>query len=305
MPSAGVDEPRSRADDPTKEAPEVVLKSSFIAAVALLLSSLAAAPALAAEASGPRLYTLDCGTISVPDADWFADDGAYKGVARDLIVPCYLIRHPKGDLIWDTGVPQAIADLPGGKGPEGVTVRRKLTDQLAELGLKPSDIEYLSVSHSHFDHIGNGGLFAGSTWIVDADEKAHAFRAEARADAQTFGFYAALETAPTRLLTDDTTHDVFGDGSVLLVAAPGHTPGHRVLLVKLAKAGPVLLTGDMWHLAESREGRKVPRFNVDRAKTLEAMDRLEALAKQTGARVVRQHVIEDFEAMPKFPAGLE
>eukprot|EP01030_Chromulinospumella_sphaerica_P021825 gene21824-21779_t len=90
-----------------------------------------------------------------------------------------------------------------------MVVRRKLTDQLAELGLKPADIEYLSVSHSHFDHIGNGGLFAASTWIVDADEKAHAFRPAARAETQVFGYYAALETAPTRLLTDDADHDVF------------------------------------------------------------------------------------------------
>lgn len=282
------------------------MKPSLIAGpVCAALALLLTAPAVAAEPAGVKLYTIDCGTISVPDADWFADDGAYKGVSRDLIVPCYLIRHPKGDLIWDTGVPQAIADLPGGKGPEGVTVRRKLTDQLAALGLAPADIEYLSVSHSHFDHIGNGGLFAASTWIVDADERAYAFRPAARGDAQTFGFYSALEAAPTKLLNDDADYDVFGDGSVVLVAAPGHTPGHRVLLVRLDKAGPVLLTGDMWHLAESRAGRKVPRFNVDRTKTLEAMDKVEAMAKATGARVVREHVIEDFEAMPKFPAPLE
>jgi N-acyl homoserine lactone hydrolase len=293
--------------DRSLEGPRLMKRLSIAAALALLLSAgaVAAQAPAPAQATGVKLYTLDCGTISVPDADYFADDGSYKGKARDLIVPCYLIRHPKGDLIWDTGVPQVIADMPGGKGPQGVTVRRKLTDQLAELGLKPADIEFLSVSHSHFDHIGNGGLFAAATWIVDADEKAHAFRPAARADAQTFGFYAALETAPTRLLEDDATHDVFGDGSVLLIATPGHTPGHRVLLVNLAKAGPVLLTGDMWHLAESREGRKVPRFNVDRAQTLEAMDTVEALAARTGARVVRQHVQEDFDAMPKFPAALE
>ncbi|MBI1407180.1 MAG: MBL fold metallo-hydrolase [Caulobacter sp.] len=248
---------------------------------------------------------MDCGTIPVADADAFADDGSYKGVSRDLVVPCYLIRHPKGDLIWDTGVPEQIADLPGGVGPEGITVRRTLTSQLAELGLKPQDIDFLSLSHSHFDHIGNGGLFARATWIVDADEFAYAFRPAARADKDVFPSYAALETSPRLMLSDKSTHDVFGDGTVQIIAAPGHTPGHRVLLLRLRKAGPVLLTGDMWHLAESREGRKVPRFNVDRAETLRSMDKVEALAKATGARVVREHVREDFDALPAFPEALD
>src|SRR3954468_11077326 len=98
---------------------------------------------------------MDCGRLSMTDSDACADDGAYKGVAKSLVVPCFLIRHPKGDLVWDTGVPQTIADLPRGKGPGGISVAHKLTDQLAQLGLTPADIKYISVSHSHFDHIGN------------------------------------------------------------------------------------------------------------------------------------------------------
>lgn len=260
----------------------------------------------AASAAKPdvRLYAMDCGRITVADADAFADDGSYKGVSRNLVVPCYLIRHPKGDLIWDTGLPQSIADLPGGVGPGGIVIAHKLTDQLKQLGLTPADIEYLSISHSHFDHIGNAGLFAGSTWIVDADERVHAFRPQARADAIQFGAYSKLETARTLLIEGDASHDVFGDGSVTIVQAPGHTPGHTVLLVRLAKAGPVLLTGDMWHLAESRAARRVPRFNFDRAATLRSMDKVEKLARQTRARVVRQHVPEDFAALPQFPLAL-
>ena len=251
-----------------------------------------------------ELYTMDCGRIVEPDADFYADDGAYKGQPKTLVVPCYLIRHPKGDLIWDTGVPETIADRPGGAWPEeGVVVRRKLTDQLRQLGLTPADIEYLSVSHSHFDHIGNAGLFAGSTWIVDADERAYAFRRAARANKTSFAPYAALETAKTKLIEGDADYDVFGDGSVVIVQAPGHTPGHTVLLVRL-KSGPVLLTGDMWHIAESRAARRVPRFNTDRAQTLRSMDKVEALAKATGARVVVEHVQADFDALPKFPEPL-
>ncbi|HEY8618439.1 N-acyl homoserine lactonase family protein [Phenylobacterium sp.] len=258
----------------------------------------------AAAAPDVRLHALDCGRLTVPNADPFADDGAYKGVAKDLVVPCYLVRHPKGDLLWDTGVPQAIADMPGGKGPGGISVARKLTDQLKELGLRPEDVEYVSVSHSHFDHIGNAGLFARSTWIVDPDERAYAFRPQARANAAEFAAYSALENAKTILVEGDALHDVFGDGSVQVVPTPGHTPGHTVLLVRLPKAGPVLLTGDLWHIAESRAARRVPRFNVDRAQTLRSYDRVEALARETGARVVRQHVPEDFESLPRFPAPL-
>lgn len=281
----------------------MVRKRLAMAASAIWLLAVGGAHA-AAPPKGVELYAMDCGTITEADADGYADDGAYKGVAKTLVVPCYLIRHPKGDLIWDTGVPETIADRPGGAWPEeGVVVQRKLTDQLRQLGLTPADIEYLSVSHSHFDHIGNAGLFAGSTWIVDADERAYAFRPAARARTESFSHYAALETAKTRLIEGDGDYDVFGDGKVVIVQTPGHTPGHTVLLVRL-KSGPVLLTGDMWHVAESRAARRVPRFNTDRAQTLRSMDKVEALAKATGARVIVEHVRADFDALPTFPRPL-
>lgn len=282
--------------------------TALIATAALSLAglSLAACAAPGPRAPGPdiALYAMDCGKMNVPNIDAFADDGAYKGIARNMVIPCYLIRHPQGDLLWDTGVPEAIADRPGGVGPGGITVARKLTAQLADLGLTPADIEYLSISHSHFDHIGNAGRFATATWIVDPDEKAHAFRAAARGNAAEFGAYSALETSQVRLVEGDAPFDVFGDGRVQVVPAPGHTPGHTVLLVRLAQAGPVLLTGDLWHIAESRAAKRVPRFNTNRAQTLVSYAAVEALAAREGARVVRQHVPEDFTSLPAFPAGL-
>ena len=271
-------------------------------AVAALL--LAGAASQATAAPDVRLYTMDCGRLTMTNADVFADDGAYKGKPASMVVPCYLIRHPKGDLVWDTGVPQVIADNPGGAAPGGIAVKVKLTDQLKQLRLTPADIEYVSVSHSHFDHIGNAGLFAASTWIVDADERTYAFRPGARADVKSFAAYSALETSKTVLIEGDAIHDVFGDGSVTIHQTPGHTPGHTVLLVRLRKAGPVLLTGDMWHIAESRAARRVPRFNVDRAMSLRSMDKVEALAAANKARVILEHVPADFDALPKFPKAL-
>ena len=261
------------------------------ALIALFAALILAPAARAAPAPDVRLYAMDCGRFDLPDADGFSDDGAYKGVPKKLVVPCYLIRHPKGDLIWDTGLPEAQGS-------------HKLLDQLKQLGLTPADIEYLSISHSHYDHIGAAGLFAGSTWLVDPRERDWAFRPAARADKANFPGYSALESTKTVLIDKDVPYDVFGDGSVLIIRAPGHTPGHTVLLVRFRKSEPLLLTGDMWHIAESRPARRVPRFNFNKADTLRSMTMVEELARAAGARVVIQHVPEDFDRLPKFPLAL-
>ncbi len=273
---------------------------AFVAAC--VLSACATVPA--PQAASVRLYAMDCGRLQIGDTDMFADDGAYAGVSRGFVDPCYLIRHPAGDMIWDTGLPESfVTTPPPPQGPFQLMMERTLTAQLGDLGLTPADIEFLSVSHSHFDHMGNAGLFAGATWIVDPDEYAYAFRAEARADAESFSVYSMLENARRRDVVGDT--DVFGDGTVVILETPGHTPGHTVLQLRLADAGVVLLTGDMFHMAESRANRRVPRFNTDREQTLASMERIEVIAAATGARVVRQHVPEDFDALPRFPAYLD
>lgn len=283
------------------------MKKALIAFVSLAaLAACGQSAQQAPEAPAVQLYALDCGRVTVSDAGMFADNGALDGQTRDLVDPCYLIRHPDGDLLWDTGLGDAIADAPEGRvvnGPFTLRVPARLADQLAQLELTPADIEFVSISHSHFDHVGNAGLFTASTWLLDADERAWMFRDEARG-AEEFAVIAPIENAPTRALEGDGDTDVFGDGSVVIVQAPGHTPGHDVLLVRLPNAGPVLLTGDMWHMSESREQRLVPAFNVDRAQTIASMDKVEALATETGARVIRQHVPEDFDALPRFPAAL-
>ena len=260
-----------------------------------------------APAPDVRLYAMDCGRAAFTNVDVFADDGSFANQSRTLVDPCYLIRHPSGDLIWDTGFPDAVAGMEGGLQLQAmgahVTMARTLVDQLTQLDLTPADIEFVSFSHAHGDHTGNGNLFAGSTWIVDPDERAYLFRPEARADAQSFAAYNLLENAQTRLIEEES-YDVFGDGSVVIYQAPGHTPGHAIVLLKLPNAGAVLLTGDMYHLAESRERRTVPRFNVDRAQTLASMDLVERLAEENSALVIRQHVQEDFDALPRFPEAL-
>lgn len=238
-----------------------------------------------------RVYPLDGGRIIATgtDASEMASDGAYDGRTLEMSVPCFLIRHPDGDLMWETGMSRTRTDLGA-----WATPGPSLVDQLRALGVGPADIRFLSVSHGHWDHSGNAGLFAGSTWIVNPVEREAMFDDENRATQGTDD-YGALESADACLVTDD--HDVFGDGSAVIVQAPGHTPGHTVLLVRLADSGPILLSGDLWHLAESRQFRRQPIFNTDHAQTLASMDRVEALVAETRARVLIQHELTDYSAL--------
>jgi len=239
------------------------------------------------------LYALDGGRIEGYDASDLTDDGAYDGVRVDMPVPCFLIRHPDGDLMWESGLSATRTDL-----GDGVAPGPSLEAQLGKLGVAPGEIRFVSVSHGHWDHSGNAGLFARSTWIVNPDERAAMFDDEARAT-QAMDDYGALEVSDTVLIGDD--HDVFGDGSVQVIQSPGHTVGHTVLLLRLADAGPILLSGDLWHRTQSRAERRVPSFNVDRAQTLASMDKVEAIVRATGARVVIQHEADDIAALPRFP----
>ena len=262
------------------------------------------APTLAA-ANTVKLYALDCGTLDMFDTAAFSSSGQFDGQRATLANPCFLIRHPKGDLLWDTGLDQSLADKPDGDlAPWGHTkMATKLTDQLGQLGLAPADIEYLSLSHYHADHSGNTGLFSASTFLVNATEHAFMFSAEMRAAPEAFAPYALLETA--RTVTFETSHDVFGDGTAVIHSMPGHTPGHSVLLLRLENAGAVLLTGDLYIMSASRTLQAVPSFNSDKAATLRSMKQFEILADITKARVVIQHEESDFKSLPAFPAFLD
>ena len=254
--------------------------------------------------SGVRLYALDCGRIEI-DLINFAQGDEYAGRKETVVATGFLIRHPQGDLIWDTGLPDAFHNPDNDllKQRPNMSVPVTLASQLDVLGLAPADIEYLSLSHSHFDHLGNVNLVAGSTFLVDKDEWVHMFREQARSNMDTFSAYSVLEQA--RTIEFDGDYDVFGDGRVKILAMPGHTPGHTVLLLDLPRAGPVLLSGDLYHLKEARQRRTVPKFNTDVEATLASMDRFEMIASDLKARVIIQHSMEDFKALPTFPGYLE
>jgi glyoxylase-like metal-dependent hydrolase (beta-lactamase superfamily II) len=277
------------------------MKSIGLSVLALFVASCATAPQ---ADDGVTLYALDCGSFDMKNTGLFSPNHEYDGKPGKLSDPCFLIRHPKGDLVWDAGIPPSMATPPG-QTLGTMTFRTKLLpEQLAQLGLTPTDVEYFAISHSHYDHIGEANLFAGSTWVVDKAERDWMFRPDAR-KAGAFAFYAQLEGATTTLIEDGKDFDVFGDGSVTMIAAHGHTPGHRVLLLKLKRGGNVLIAGDMWHLAEAQKLRTIPAGNTDKAETLRSMDKVEALARDNKAMLVRQHVPEDVAALAAFPAGLD
>jgi glyoxylase-like metal-dependent hydrolase (beta-lactamase superfamily II) len=261
--------------------------------------------AAADPVSEVRLYALDCGHAEFKDMGFFADTGEYDGKPGAVGMPCFVIRHPKGTLLWDTGIGDKIAENKAGVDNGGVhlTVPVTLAEQLKTLGLLPSDVTFMAFSHMHFDHTGNANLFAnGTTWLINQAELGFANSKPTPMGIQPEVF-SAYKQAKTTMLTGD--HDVFGDGSVRILKTPGHTPGHQVLLVKLKKSGVVVLSGDLWHQRASVKPHRVPVFNASRADTLASMDRIEKILANTKGRLVVQHDLGDFKALPKFPAYLQ
>jgi len=266
-------------------------------------ASAAAGPAPApTPASAPvevRLYALNCGHLEFRDKSFFSDTGEYDGQSARIVAPCFVIRHPKGVLVWDTGLSP---DFPRGVNAAGVSggFEGSVTQMLAQIGMRPADVTWLSFSHLHSDHTGNANLFKSATWILNATELKWALAGGQFVEEPTFSLYKG---AKQRLIDGD--YDVFGDGTVRILKTPGHTPGHQVLLLKLRQAGTVILAGDLYHFHTDRTERLVPIFNTSRAETLASFDRVERIARNTHARVVIEHSPEDFKALPAFPGYLD
>jgi glyoxylase-like metal-dependent hydrolase (beta-lactamase superfamily II) len=258
--------------------------------------------AAAAARTGPRLYVLDCGTIAPMDPTLFGLQASEVKGDVSFVSPCYLVVHPKGTLIWDVGqVPDK--DIPD-DGTEVVQQRilkakRKLAPQLAALGYAPQDITYLAMSHYHADHTANANMFAGSTWIVQQAEYDIMF-SDAQVGIRDTESYKELRKAK-RITLNNADHDVFGDGTVVIKTAPGHTPGHQMLFLKLAKFGPLLLMGDLYHLPEEKALDRVPTFDFDAAMTRATRKRVDEFVKQTHATTWIQHDPPTYAALKKAP----
>jgi N-acyl homoserine lactone hydrolase len=246
------------------------MKARIFAAVSTLIAGIALSavshpPGLAPlpRVSSPRLYVIDCGTLisNRPEEYNLTRD---EVADTNMPVPCFLVIHPKGILLFDTGLSDRLVGRPVYENVIFGYAQIKfntLKGQLADIGVAPADITYLALSHSHFDHIGNANDFAGSTWLAQKTELDSIFGAHG--DPRTAADLAALAHARTVVLTGD--HDVFGDGMVILKYTPGHTPGHQSLYVRLAKTGGVLIAGDLYHYAEERTLHRMPPEELNTA----------------------------------------
>lgn len=283
--------------------------------IALVLAALCAATSVLAQRrpalpKSLRLYLFDCGTLES------ADMSRYRLTESDvettkMSVSCYLVAHPKGLLMWDVGAVPDTAWTPTGAPveqhlvlPDGqmrtVTIEKRLQAELAEIGYAPRDITYLALSHYHWDHTANANEFAGATWLARRVEREAMFAAQPPGLTQP-ATYSALRTSRTTLLGRED-YDVFGDGTVVMKMAPGHTPGHQVLYVKLPKTGGVVLSGDLYHYPAERALARVPTFEISEAQTASSRAAIDGFLIRTGAQLWIQHDFAGNAARRKAPA---
>jgi len=273
-----------------------MIRTMMAAALGAMLTTGANAQTAPAKLT---LTRLDCGGSKGPaDIAAFSDTHAYDGVKKQLTIGCYLIRHGDDLMIWDTGNPIAIKSDP----KAWATMTRSIVEQLGELKIDPAKVKYVGISHYHGDHTGQARDFPGATLLIGAND------------------WAALTATPLAPGVDPTPlapwiaggkieqvrgdKDVFGDGRVVMLDLPGHTPGHHALLVRL-KQGNVLLTGDLTHFAENYATDGIPTFNTNRADTLASLDRFKKIATNLKATVIIQHEPADVAKLPAFPAAAE
>lgn len=253
-----------------------------------------------------RVSILDCGQVLVRDISIFSP-GFDKGKTKTLTDSCYVIEHPKGRMIWDTGLNDALLQKPNGvdvwEGKFNLSVKKGLRNQLKELGLTPADFDFVGISHFHMDHVGNAPLFTKAAVLVQKEEQETALAADAVKKGMDAGFVSWFKTAKVTPLTGD--YDVFGDGTVVIKKMPGHTPGHQSLFLNLPKTGPVLLTGDLYHFTKNRQFKRVPSFNTDKKATLKSMKAFEAFVSAKKAQVWIQHDLEQNQTLAHAPAFFE
>src|SRR3954469_4173192 len=282
-----------------------IVKCAFVAVALLSAIGLPRVPVSTAlnqqtKSGVDRLYVIDCGDGSAPDESRWTPG---VNIAKPVGFPghCYLIHHTQGWFLWDTGVDDAVSELPNHElvlhewGPGTGPIWRKpitLAAQLKEINVKPSDIKLLAISHSHPDHAGNLEMFPNTVMLVQRPEYKWA---GSRQDTVAFS-----KKHPVKVINGD--YDVFGDGSVILLSTPGHTPGHQSLLVRLPITGAIILTGDVAHFQTSFDHRYVPSNNWNRRASLQSMNKIAAIIAKEHAQLWINHDQVQSDSQKRLPA---
>ena len=257
-----------------------------------LLAVAAVMSAMSASAQTPEvtLTRLDCGN-GFNDQRRFSDTFAYSNPKVPFTFSCYLIKHGDDYMVWDTGY------LPGSN-PNASKVT--LGEQLTQLKIKPDQVKYVGISHFHADHTGQLDTVPNATLLIGQKEWDALTAPKPMAGANVAGFKHWI-SGGGKVEPQATDKDVFGDGTVMILRTPGHTPGHQSLLVRLKEKGPVILVGDAVHFHENYESNGVPGFNYDRAETIASIERIKQIEKNLKATVIIQHDPRDIGKLPAFP----
>lgn len=234
--------------------------------------------------SAPTLYAFNCG--------WFQCRPGFfiEGETGDYLrgpVPSYLIEHPKGKALFDTGMGVRYRrEMENALPPDKFGLQwfegQEIAARLRAIGVDPASIDWVINSHLHIDHCGGNASLPNATVIVQAAEL------EAAQANETAGLYEAEDYAtgqPVKAIEGE--HDLFGDGSVRIVPTFGHTPGHQSVIVKLAK-GEALLAGDCCYTERNLDMMKMLPSTVDMAEGLRSLERLAAL-RRAGTRILFGH----------------
>ncbi len=263
-----------------------------------------------------RMYIFDLGFLpgSAVPADLLFPGGLEVAPGACCFIPGHLIVHPRGTLMWDAGmVPDTtigasgpnVAHMSGGL--SGLQPGRPLGEQLAEIGYTPDDITYLALSHWHPDHVANANAFRNSIWIAPKAQRDVMFAGDPvpGEEPATSDFFIELRSSRSIILSNIEEYDVFGDGTVILKAASGHTPGHQVLIVHLPETGPVMLGGDLYHFPEEREAQVVPITEHDQALAHQSRAKIEEYLQRHSMSLWIGHDSQLYATLEKSPAYIE
>lgn len=268
-----------------------IITSVVIGACVGTTSPTSFAQPAAAEIS---LTRLDCGTSAPPaDVGRFSDVFSHNGLVLQLVFSCYLIRHGDAYMLWDTGHSMSAGAL---------APKSSIVDQLAQLGVKPEQVRFVGISHYHPDHTGQAASFPQATLLIGKGDWDVLTSPKPPSNAIP-AFFTPWISGTGKVEPLPLDKDVFGDGTVIMLATPGHTPGHHSVLVKLRQTGNVLVSGDAAHFHENYEANGVPPFNTGRAETLASLDRLKKIAANLKATLIIQHDARDVAKLPAFPAS--